>query len=82
MSDPERQVRKIAEECSSNFNSYALIVRSTDEHNRDYIMSTWGGQWSDIQGLVSILRIRAEESERIRFFTEMEETALESEDDL
>lgn len=80
MSEPERNLKDIAEECGKHFDSFALIVRAADENNRDYILSSWSGPWSDIHGLVSILKIRADETERVRFVTEMEEMPLEEDD--
>lgn len=82
MSEPERNLKFVAEECRRHFDSFAIIVRTADENNRDYILSTWSGPWSDVHGLVTILKVRADETERVRFSTEMEETALEGDEDL
>lgn len=82
MSETERQLHEVSEECQKHFDSFAIVVRSADENNRDYILSMWNGPWSDIMGLVAILNVRAQETERRRFSLEMDETILENDDDL
>lgn len=72
MSTPHNDLRNAAEELAKRFDSFALVVRVADENNNDYVLTTWHGPWSDVMGLSSLLKVRTDTVERVRFEAEMD----------